>query len=248
MKEHRRLLESYQELSWALAMEQVAIRQGEQARFLEEQLQNDPQAAVPQEIIDHGKNTIRKKFAAAPIKRVKGALAKALIAAVICALTISVACAFSPEFKEFLLRAFYSVAETFTSITFQDPQGENTADSQEPIKMEYCGLRFEWLPKGYEYVDGVVTSNLQWVDFENNQQDTISVRVAGSEDQTAYNYDYEQDTVTSITVGDHQGQIIENEDGMGLIWVDTGRMKSVSIYASHLSQEKFLQLAESLRY
>lgn len=248
MKEHRRLLESYQELSWALAMEQVAIRQGEQARGLEEQLQNDPQAAVPQEIIDHGKNTIRKKFAAAPIKRVKGALAKVLIAAVICALTISVACAFSPEFKEFLLRAFYSVAETFTSITFQDPEVENVANSQGKITPQFHGLCFEWLPEGYEYADGAETPVVQWVDFENDQQDTISVRIADSEDQTAYNYDYEQDTVTSITVGDHQGQIIENEDGMGLIWVDTGRMKSVSIYASHLSQKKLLQLAESLRY
>ena len=205
MKEHRRLLESYQELSWALAMEQVAIRQGEQARFLEEQLQNDPQAAVPQEIIDHGKNTIRKKFAAAPIKRVKGALAKALIAAVICALTISVACAFSPEFKEFLLRAFYSVAETFTSITFQDPEVENVVPETEKFEQTYHGLSFEWLPEGYGYVDGADTSNLQWVEFQNDQQDTISVRVANSKDWTAYNYDREVDTESMVMVGDYQG-------------------------------------------
>ena len=248
MKEHRRLLESYQELSWALAMEQVAIRQGEQARGLEEQLQNDPQAAVPQEIIDHGKNTIRKKFAAAPIKRVKGALAKALIAAVICALTISVACAFSPEFKEFLLRAFYSVAETFTSITFQDPQGENTANAQEPIKMEYFGLEFEWLPEGYEYADGFETPTSQQVIFKNDQSDVIRFRVDNSQDWTAYNYDYERDTAIPITVGDHQGRIIENEDGLGLIWVDAGRMKSVSIFSNSLSQEKLFQLARGLRY
>ena len=135
MKEHRQLLDSYQEASWALAMERVAVCQGEEAKALEEQLWDDPKAAVPQEIVDHCKATIRRKFAVPPIRRVKAGLTKVLVAAVVFALMTSVVCAFSPEFKSFLLRTFYSIADTFTSITFQEPKTENTVESQEPLEL-----------------------------------------------------------------------------------------------------------------
>lgn len=248
MKTHRQLLDSYQEASWALAMEQVALRQGEQARALEEQLRNDPQAAVPQEVIDHCKDTIRRKFAVAPVRRVKSVLTKVLAAAVICALMTSVACAFSPEFKAFLLRAFYSIADTFTSITFQDPQEGNLAEEQEPLDLEFHGLEFEWLPEGYEYVDGEESPTAQWVDFENEKSDLIRCRVARADNVTAYNYNHSGDSITSVDVGDYPGQIVQNENGSTLVWVDSQRMKSITIFVTNLSQDRLLQLAESLRY
>lgn len=248
MKKHRQLLDSYQEASWALAMDQVSLRQGQEAKALEEQLWNDPKSAVPQEIIDHCKATIRRKFAVSPIRRVKSMLSKVLVAAVICALMTSVACAFSPDFKAFLLRAFYSIAETFTSITFQGPQTENIVDAQEPLDLELHGLEFKWLPEGYEYVAGEETPISQWVDFTNEQSDMICFRVDSSEDRTAYNYNHEADTIIPVTVGTYPGQIIQNENGSTLIWVDSERMKAISIFATNLSQDKLLQLARSLRY
>lgn len=60
-------------------------------------------------------------------------LTKVLVVAVICALMTSATCAFSPEFKAFLLRALYSIADPFTFITFQHPQVENAADNQGKI-------------------------------------------------------------------------------------------------------------------
>ena len=39
---HRELLDNYYEASWALAMEQVAVRQGERAKELQKQLEEDP--------------------------------------------------------------------------------------------------------------------------------------------------------------------------------------------------------------
>lgn len=248
MKEHRQLLDSYQEASWALAMERVAVRQGEEAKALEEQLWNDPMAAVPQEIVDHCKATIRRKFAVPPIRRAKDILTKVLVAAVVCALMTSVACAFSPDFKAFLLRAFYSIAETFTSITFQDPQVENVADDQGRITPQFHGLWFEWLPEGYEYVDGSETPTSQMVEFENGQSDFIRFRVANADSVTAYNYDHNGDSIVSVNVGDYPGQIVQNESGLTLVWVDSQRMKSISIHATNLTQDKLLQLARGLRY
>ena len=83
----------------------------------------------------------------------------------ICALMTSVACAFLPELNVFLLRAFYSIADIFTSITFQDSKEGNLAEEQEPLELELHGLRFEWLPGDYEYVDGSEPPTAQRVDF-----------------------------------------------------------------------------------
>lgn len=248
MKEHRQLLDSYQEASWALAMERVAVHQGQQAKDEEEALWSDPQAAVPQEVIDHCKATIRRKFSVPPIRRFKSVLTKVLVAAVVCALMTSVACAFSPEFKAFLLRAFYSIAENFTSITFQNPQVENVADDQGRITPQFHGLWFEWLPEGYAYVDGSETPTSQMVEFENEQSDLIRFRVANVDSVTAYNYDHNGGSVASVNVGEYPGQIVQNESGTTLVWVDSRQMKSLSIHATNLSQDKLLQMAESLRY
>ena len=150
MKTHRELVDGYLDASWALAMERVAIRQGELAGALEEQLARDPDAAVPRRTVKRCRAAIRRAFAP-PARRVKTVLTRVLIAAALCGLLTTAACAVSPRFKAFLTHIFYSVAETFTAFTLQDPQIEDVGALQGEAQ-EFNGLRFEWLPEGYEYV------------------------------------------------------------------------------------------------
>ena len=51
MKTHRELVDGYLDASWALAMEKVAMRQGELAGELEKRLEQDPGAAVPRNTV-----------------------------------------------------------------------------------------------------------------------------------------------------------------------------------------------------
>ena len=51
MKTHRELVDGYLDASWALAMERVAIRQGNLAGELAERLEQDPGAAVPRHTV-----------------------------------------------------------------------------------------------------------------------------------------------------------------------------------------------------
>lgn len=247
MKTHRELLDNYYEASWALAMEQVAVHQGEQAKELQMKLEQDPGAEVPQHTVRHCREAIRRAFAPSVGRRMRGALTKVLVAAVLCAAMTTAACAFSPQFREFLSEIFSHVAQTFTAITFRDPRGEEMGGIEKPLST-YQGLRFEWLPEGYEYVDGEESARAQKVEFINEQLESIRIRVTGAEDASAYTYDSETGTIIPVDIGEFDGWIIEQEEYSAVFWVDEKANKSVSIYATDLSQDKLLLLASGLRY
>ena len=247
MKTHRELVDGYLDASWALAMEQVAVRQGELAGALEERLARDPGAAVPRRTVKRCRAAIRRAFAPPPARRVRTVLTRVLIAAVLCGLLTTAACAVSPQFKAFLTHIFYSVAETFTSLTLRDPQIEDVSKSHGQA-MEVNGLRFEWLPEGYEYVDGEETERSRWVEFENERQEYIQIRVMGLAEAAAYTYDSESGEGERVAIGDYEGRLIDEGPYTLLFWVDEQRGEATMILASALSQEGILQLAESLRY
>ena len=246
MKTHRELVDGYLDASWALAMERVAIRQGELAGALEEQLARDPDAAVPRRTVKRCRAAIRRAFAP-PARRVKTVLTRVLIAAALCGLLTTAACAVSPRIKAFLTHIFYSVAETFTSFTLRDPQIEDVSKSHGQA-IEINGLRFEWLPEGYEYVDGEETERSQWAEFENDESDRIRVRVMSLTEAAAYTYDSEDGEAKAVKVGDCEGELIDEAGYAILLWVDERQGKAVIIQATDLSEEGLLQLARALRY
>lgn len=246
MKTHRELLDGYVDASWALAMEKVAVRQGELAGDLEKQLEHDPEAEVPQHTVKRCRAAIRRAFAPPPAKRLKVILARVVIAAVLCGLLTTAAYAISPQFRDFLDKIFYSVTETFTSFTLRDPQVEDVSKTHGQA-IEINGLRFEWLPEGYEYVDGQETERIRWVEFENDDQDYILIRAMSADDSSAYTYDSDADNPTQVQIGELEGWLNEEDNNfMSLFWVDERQNKAVIILATNLPREEILQLAYSL--
>lgn len=246
MKTHRELVDGYLDASWALAMERVAIRQGELAGELAERLEQDPGAAVPRHTVKRCRAAIRRAFSP-PVKRAKAVLARVVIAAVLCGLLTTAACAISPNFKAFLTRIFYSVTETFTAFTLKDPQTEDVGALQGEEQV-FNGLRFEWLPEGYEYVDGKETERLQRVEFENAQHEYIQIRVMDLAEASAYTYDSQSNVGEDVKVGNHVGRLTAEDGYLTLFWIDEQQGKATIILATDLSQEGLLQLAESIRH
>ena len=246
MKTHRELLDGYVDASWALAMEKVAVRQGELAGDLEKQLEHDPEAEVPQHTVKRCRAAIRRAFAP-PAKRLKVILARVVIAAVLCGLLTTAAYAISPQFRKFLDKIFYSVTEAFTSFSLQDPRIEDVGALQGEAK-EINGLRFEWLPEGYEYVDGQETERLRRAEFENEIGDYIRIRVTDADESAAYTYDSEADNPIPVQIGEFEGWLNKKDDGDTMFWVDDQRNKAIFIFSTDLSQEGLAQLGRSLKY
>ena len=246
MKTHRELVDGYLDASWALAMERVAIRQGELAGELAERLEQDPGTAVPRRTVKRCRAAIRRAFAP-PVKRAKAVLARVVIAAVLCGLLTTAACAISPNFKAFLTRIFYSVTETFTAFTLKDPQSEDVGALQGEEKV-FDGLRFEWLPEGYEYVDGEKTGRSQWVEFANDKQGYIQIRVMDLTEASAYTYDSQNGVGEAVKVGDLEGRLTDENGYFTLFWIDEQQGKTTVILSTALPKEELFQLARALRY
>ena len=246
MKTHRELVDGYLDASWALAMERVAIRQGDLSGELEERLKQDPGAAVPRRTVKRCRAAIRRAFVPS-VKRVKAVLARVVIAAALCGLLTTAACAISPDFKAFLTRIFYSVTEVFTAFTLQDPQTEDIGALQGHA-YEINGLRFEWLPDGYEYVDGKETERLQRVEFKNAQHEYIQVRVMDLTEASAYTYDSQNGVGKDVKISDLEGRLTEENGCLTLFWIDEKQGSATIILSTALPQEELLQLAESIRH
>ena len=245
MKTHRELLDGYVDASWALAMEKVAVRQGELAGDLEKQLEHDPEAEVPQHTVKRCRVAIRRAFAPPPAKRLKVILARVVIAAVLCGILTTAAYAISPQFRELLDKIFYSVTETFTSFTLRNPQVEDVSKTHGQA-MEINGLRFEWLPEGYEYVDGQETERLRRAEFENETGDYIRIRVTDTDESAAYTYDSETDNPVSVQIGVLKGWLNVDGTSTSLFWVDDQQGKAIMVLATNLPQEEILQLARAV--
>ena len=246
MKTHRELVDTYLDASWALAMEKMAMRQGELAGELEKRLEQDPGAAVPRRTVKRCRAAIRKAFSQ-PVRRVKTVLARVVIAAVLCGLLTTVACAISPDFKAFLTHIFYSVTETFTSLTLRDPQVEDISKTHGQ-SIEINGIRFEWLPEGYEYVDGKETERLRRVEFENAQHEYIQIRVMDLAEASAYTYDSHNGVGEDVKVGDLEGRLTDENGCLTLFWIDEKQEKATVILSTALPEEELLQLSRALRY
>ena len=245
MKTHRELVDSYLDASWALAMEQVAVRQGELAGELEERLEQDPCAAVPRHTVKRCRAAIRKAFAPPAVRRIKVVLARVVIAAVLCGLLTTAAYAISPQFRELLDKIFYSVTETFTSFTLRNPQVEDVSKSHGQA-IEINGLFLEWLPEGYEYVDGQETERLRRAEFENETGDYIRIRVTDTDESAAYTYDSETDNPVSVQIGVLKGWLNVDGTSTSLFWVDDQQGKAIMVLATNLPQEEILQLARAV--
>ena len=248
MKTHRELLGKYHEAAWALAMEQVAIRQGDLARELEERLDRDPEAGVPEHTVRRCRAVIRRGFAPGAGRRVKRTLSRLLVAAVLCAAMAVAAWAFSPQVREFLSDVFAHVAQTFTAVTFRDPREEDVGGNQGKTDQIYHGIRFEWLPEGYWYEGGEVTRRLQQVNFTNDRSESICVRITDANGSAAATYDDEVGKGIGVEIGGIQGWLVEEDGGSTVFWVDDASGKYLSVFASELSQTQLLQLCRGLRY
>ena len=104
------------------------------------------------------------------------------------------------------------------------------------------------IPEGYEYVDGERTEKSQWVEFTDDKQGYIQIRVMDLTEASAYTYDSQSNVGEYVKVGDHEGQLTDEKGCLTLFWIDEQQGKATIILATDLSQEGLLQLAESIRH
>ncbi len=247
MTRREQLQEQYEEALFALLMDKLAEAEGEKALLKNEELKNDPQAALPEDVERRCLRTIRRSFSAQTVRavgRVTGRLfSRVAVVALIGMLLVSAAFAASPSFRintmNFLIRTF----------------DEYTDFGAAPVKTQSLPeITAAWLPEGYELAaqeeSGVdITHYYRTADKREIRISVYNISGGG------HGVDTEDAEMETIIINGHEGRTIfkEGYDGYGepyeesrIVWLDTAHNWCIDVTSYQESVDSLMQVAENL--
>lgn len=273
MTDHDRLMEQYEDALFALLMEGVAEAEGEEALRLNEELNKDPNAEVPEAVRKRCEKTIRAAFAKkrhrTARRTVSRWLTKAAVVAALSGLLFTAAFALSEDVRVATLNVLIEVMDDRTMITFEGDSSEHAENTSKIIPgLEYhYNIALEWLPEGFELDSGNFEENGtgDYVSYLSSQDGLIEVGVTPYSAGLTKSVNTEDCTKQDVMVNDHLATLyITNEDmlekryhqngfpniwsDMMIFWVDQDAQANVQINATNLTEDEMICLAEGVHW
>lgn len=247
MTRHEQLQEQYEEALFALLMDGMASTKGKKALLKNEELKNNPQAAVPKDVERRCLRTIRRNFSVLTVRSV-GHVAKNLISRVsvgvlLMVLLVSVAFAASPAFRISTLNFLIQTFDEYTS--FGPVSANNTS---------LPTIAATWLPTGYQleeqYWNSVKTTSTYCTPDGNEIFISVTDVIDGE-----YNVDTENAEIGTEIINGYEAVTISKTayDGYDIaynenriVWIDTCHGWCIDITSYQESMEILVQFAENI--
>lgn len=179
MTEHERLLEEFEDARFALLMEGVARKEGKRLEALNEMLQENPEAAVPESVDRRCLEAIDRHFTRerrrAGLRKTGRVLRLAAVVMAISMLLFTSAFALSEDFRVATLNLMLTVTEKYTRFDIRSSEETNrqTSPSGNTASFEYFeNAEIGWIPEGFEYTERISDSR---VIFENKQGEYFEI-------------------------------------------------------------------------
>ena len=249
MTRHERLLENYEDAYFALLMEDVAQMENARLDRFNTELQNDPHAAVPEELTKRCLKTINAHFSnmrrSNSLRIVKKAINLAAILIAISTLLFTSAFAISDEFRTATLNLVITANEKYTQLkikqedTPQESSNTVVADDNEFFK----NIRLAWLPDGYEYLSGEYDYQAIFANDENNW-----IVINRFDGDSTYNVDTEgAEIVEEIMINGNSGLRIVKNGQTHIALANTDKNIFIDICSSeHVPGEVVEKIAQNI--
>lgn len=263
MTDREKLVEQYEDALFALLMDEVAVEEGERATRLNEQLNQDPQFALPERLQKKCEKTIQKAFARQNIMRVRrGAFLvfqRISVAVMLVVLLLTTVIAVSEPFRRTTLNALLIVEEQCTKIKFYEDQGSMpVVPPADGVEYHY-NIGLEWIPDGYQLTDGFVLENGKCdVYYQGGDWQEFEIQVTRYSPSLSYSYDTEDSIIEQIEIQGLSAQLItkefNNTPGVPpytrrmIIWLDDEQQAIFHLRATHLTEEEIIRMAEGLHW
>jgi len=238
MTRHERLLENYEDAYFALLMEDVAQMENARLDRFNTELQNDPHAAVPEELTKRCLKTINAHFSnmrrSSSLRIVKKAIN---LAAILIAI--------SDEFRTATLNLVITANEKYTQLKMkQEDSPQESGNSMVTDNNEFFkNIRLAWLPDGYEYLSGEYDYQAIFANDENNW--IIINRFDGD---STYNVDTEgAEIVEEIMINGNSGLRIVKNGQTHIALANTDKNIFIDICSSeHVPGEVVEKIAQNI--
>lgn len=251
----------------------MAEAEGEEALRLNEELNKDPNAEVPEAVRKRCEKTIRAAFAKkrhrTARRTVSRWLTKAAVVAALSGLLFTAAFALSEDVRVATLNILIEVMDDRTMITFEGDSSEHAENTSKIIPgLEYhYNIALEWIPDGFKLEDGDFKENgtSDYVIYSSPKDGMINVSVTPHSDGLVSSLNTEDCTKQEVTVNGHPATLYTtNEDmleiryhqngfpniwsDMMIFWVDQDAQANVQINATNLTEDEMICLAEGVHW
>lgn len=242
------MFESYEEMWFALLMEQVSQMEGEELLAKNEELKNDPSAAVPEALDKKCRETIQKSFAKQKRRsmaaRAYRVFEKVAVAVFVIGVLFSAVWAMSPQTRLATLNFLEGISDISTGLTF----GENDDKTNDPELSVLAGYVIPKMPKGF-YLEETMSddrSELQF--FENETGGNILIQVAQVDEETIHRVDTENaDNGERMDINGFKALIVEKDGHVQITLIDEERYRYIDIMTNGVDRETALNLAKGIK-
>lgn len=238
------LWERYEDAMFTLLMDEVAHQEGQEQLEWKKQLNDDPSAALPEEVRKKGEQTIRKAFAAQSRRSARhvGFRMFQRIAVAVMLVILTAVCAFAafPEVRAGILNMIAQEYEDHTDISF------STTSSNEYPAANY-DVTLGWIPEGFTMTQDETEYSSALKLYEREDGATLSVVASSAEGRTT-SVDTEDAKVTSVTIQGYDGTLVEKDDAQWvcIIFVVPEKNMMVCIDSEFIKVEETLKVAENI--
>lgn len=248
------LQDQYEDAYFALLMHEVAEQEGVRLEKLNEELQNDPAAAVPEEIDRKCLKTIDRYFAqkrhAGYWRTSKKILGRVGIVAAIIMLLFTTAFALSEEFRVTTLNILITIEEKYTELHMEGAEDSTAGSAPETTDTStgsnyFDDLEIGWIPDGFTCI---LNYPNETIGFENEQGQSFIIDRTDGHD--SMNIDTENaDKIEYISINGIDSMQVFKEDDINTIIMDTEHNIFVRVWTSAgISVAVNEKIAENIKY
>lgn len=248
------LQDQYEDAYFALLMHEVAEQEGVRLEKLNEELQNDPAAAVPEEIDRKCLKTIDRYFAqkrhAGYWRTSKKILGRVGIVAAIIMLLFTTAFALSEEFRVTTLNLLITIEEKYTELHMEGAEDSTAGSAPETTDTStgsnyFDDLEIGWIPDGFTCI---LNYPNETIGFENEQGQSFIIDRTDGHD--SMNIDTENaDKIEYISINGIDSMQVFKEDDINTIIMDTEHNIFVRVWTSAgISVAVNEKIAENIKY
>ncbi len=250
MTERERLLEEFDDAYFALLMEGVANKEGEQLIALNEMLQDNPEAEVPESVDKRCLETIDRHFAREQrrigLRKAGKVLRLAAVIMGISVLLFTSAFALSEDFRLATLNLMLTVTERYTQFDIKGSDGNSRASSSGSgtINAEYFqNAEIGWIPEGFECTESRPN---EYVRFENELAEFVFIHIISG--SAKVNVDTENpESLEYITINGNEGLCIVKYGEVEIMLADLENYLYIEVgTSSGLSVETAKRIAENI--
>lgn len=240
MNRREQLQDRYEDALFALLMDDIATIEGQKAEEENRRLQNDPSAAVPEDVDRRCMKTIRRHFAKQKARATGRFTLKTMkrvaIAAGIAAILFTTAFATSETVRVRTMNLIIQIFEESTD--FQFTRGNDG---------EALSLNVGWLPEGYSLVDQGNDGLEIWYDYQTQDEEWLMINCKKT-DGLVSSIDTEDAEVEYIQIQGSEAMLVEKGTSWQLVWSANDNAVFVGIIGSNISRADIIHIASELQY